>query len=106
MRVGACWVFERVFLRSPDKGFWACLGDEIPGSQLSFSLQTMLVVLLNSFEVEDGLQGIYWTCLERVWMEDDSGVEWFRHVFVNNCGPQLPQLLLLDSHWSQKSLQS
>ena len=23
----AWWVIERVFLRSPDKGFWACLGD-------------------------------------------------------------------------------
>ena len=26
----AWWVFESVFLRSPDKGFWACLGDLPP----------------------------------------------------------------------------
>ena len=24
------WVIERVFFRSPDKGFWACLGDLPP----------------------------------------------------------------------------
>ena len=24
------WVIESVFLRSPDKGFWACLGDLPP----------------------------------------------------------------------------
>ena len=26
----AWWVIESVFLRSPDKGFWACLGDQPP----------------------------------------------------------------------------
>ena len=26
----AWWVIESVFLRSPDKGFWACLGDMPP----------------------------------------------------------------------------
>ena len=26
----AWWVIERVFLRSPNKGFWACLGDLLP----------------------------------------------------------------------------
>ena len=26
----AWWVIESVFLRSPDKGFWACLGDLSP----------------------------------------------------------------------------
>ena len=26
----AWWVIERIFLRSPDKGFWACLGDLPP----------------------------------------------------------------------------
>ena len=27
----ACWVIESIFLSSPDKGFWACLGDLPPG---------------------------------------------------------------------------
>ena len=26
----AWWVIESVFRRSPDKGFWACLGDLLP----------------------------------------------------------------------------
>ena len=37
----AWWVIESVFLRSPDKGFWACLGDIYPqtcpdGQRLEF----------------------------------------------------------------------
>ncbi|GFS05782.1 hypothetical protein ElyMa_004690500 [Elysia marginata] len=35
-------------------------------------------------------------------MEDVLGSQWFSKIFLNHCGPERPQLLLLDSHSSHE----
>lgn len=37
-------------------------------------------------------------------MEDILGVEWFTNHFLKHCGPQRPQLIMLDSHCSHETL--
>ena len=59
---------------------------------------------LNAYNTAEGVQGAAWTYQSKAWMEDVLGVEWFRNVFLANCGPQRPQLLLLDSHSSHEVL--
>ncbi|KAK3765038.1 hypothetical protein RRG08_023556 [Elysia crispata] len=38
-------------------------------------------------------------------MNDEIGVQWFTKVFLANCGPARPQLLILDSHHSHEVLE-
>ncbi|XP_069114465.1 uncharacterized protein [Argopecten irradians] len=45
-----------------------------------------------------------WTFQERALMNEEIAEHWFRSVFLKNCGPERPQLLLLDDHGSHKSL--
>ena len=59
---------------------------------------------LNAYNTAEGVQGAAWTYQSKAWMEDVLRVEWFRNVFLANCGPQRPQLLLLDSHSSHEVL--
>ena len=46
----AWWVIESVFLRSPDKGFWACLGDIPPDMprrpETRVSLYNLILMLM------------------------------------------------------------
>ena len=37
-------------------------------------------------------------------MEDVLGAEWFQNVFLKHCGPDRPQLLILDGHGSHEVL--
>lgn len=37
-------------------------------------------------------------------MNDQIGERWFKGVFLKNCGPERPQLLMLDGHSSHESL--
>ena len=39
------------------------------------------------------------------WTDNSLGVEWFKQVFIPNCGQDRPVLLLLDSHSSHKVLE-
>ncbi|XP_033755670.1 jerky protein homolog-like [Pecten maximus] len=45
-----------------------------------------------------------WTHNEKAWMTEELGEEWFRNVFLENCGPERPQLLILDGHGSHETL--
>ncbi|WAR04799.1 hypothetical protein MAR_020660 [Mya arenaria] len=38
------------------------------------------------------------------WMDDDIGERWFDEVFLQFCGPERPQLLILDGHSSHETL--
>lgn len=58
-----------------------------------------------SFAVQDAPQNTHWTFQKSGWMDDVIGLEWFREVFLKNCGIARPQLLILDSHHSHEVLQ-
>lgn len=45
-----------------------------------------------------------WAFQQGAWMDDESGEAWFRDVFLKNCGPERPQLLILDGHSSHETL--
>ena len=45
-----------------------------------------------------------YTYQERAWMNDELGVKWFGELFLPNCGPERPQLIILDSHHSHEVL--
>lgn len=51
---------------------------------------------VESFSTYLGPEGALWMCQESGWMENSLGIHWFRDVFLKHCGPQRPQLLLVD----------
>lgn len=59
---------------------------------------------LQSFIPGDGPAQSIWTYQERAWIDSDIIVRWFQDVFLKNCGPQRPQLLILDQHISHEVL--
>lgn len=75
------------------------------------SLPPMIIVrgkthkALWSFVTSDGPEGALWTWQERAWMEDALGHLWFQKVFLPGCGPERPQLLILDQHHSHEVIE-
>lgn len=59
---------------------------------------------LRSFNTHEGPPGAKWTYQPKGWMIDSIGVDWFREIFLPNCGPKRPQLIILDSHHSHETL--
>ena len=55
-------------------------------------------------KTNEGPEGSCWTYQKNAWMEDALGLDWFQKVFLERCGPERPQLLLLDSHHSHETL--
>lgn len=45
-----------------------------------------------------------WSFQEKAWMNEELCEKWFRNVFLQHCGPQRPQLLILDGHGSHETL--
>ena len=60
---------------------------------------------LFSYKTHDAPPGTVWMYQSKGYMEDLLGSMWFKEVFVKNCGPERPQLLLLDSHGSHEVLE-
>ena len=60
--------------------------------------------VLNAYNTAEGVWGSKYTYQERAWMEDALGELWFREHFLKFCGPERPQLILLDSHSSHETL--
>ncbi|CAC5407325.1 unnamed protein product [Mytilus coruscus] len=58
---------------------------------------------LRSFNTHEGLPVAKWAYQPKGWMID-SIVDWFREIFLPNCGPKQPQLIILDSHHSHETL--
>jgi hypothetical protein len=50
------------------------------------------------------LAGTVFAFQENGWMTEELGEKWFRDVFLKQCGPERPQLLLLDGHSSHETL--
>ncbi|GFR82327.1 tigger transposable element-derived protein 1 [Elysia marginata] len=57
---------------------------------------------LNSFNTADAPPHSVWTWQAKAWMEDSLGVEWLTKIFLPHCGPQRPQVLILDQHHSHE----
>ncbi|XP_022342950.2 uncharacterized protein LOC111136409 [Crassostrea virginica] len=59
---------------------------------------------LHGFNTEAAPVGSIWSYQENGWMTDVLGEKWFKNVFLKECGPERPQLLILDGHSSHESL--
>jgi hypothetical protein len=59
---------------------------------------------LLAYNTEEGVPGTVYTYQERAWMEDALGEMWFQDHFLKHCGPERPQLIIMDSHSSHETL--
>jgi hypothetical protein len=60
---------------------------------------------LDAYNVKAAPEDTCWAYQSNAYMEDTLGTEWFQEVFLNNCGRERPQLLILDSHSSHEVLE-
>lgn len=63
------------------------------------------ICLILSFQIYLGPKNAMWTYQQKGWTENSLGVEWFKNVFLPNCGSSRPQLLLLESYSSHEVLE-
>jgi len=59
---------------------------------------------LNSMDVSTDTANTKYTWAPKAYMTNELGVTWFTEVFLPNCGPERPQLLIMDSHSSHEVL--
>ncbi|XP_060560427.1 uncharacterized protein LOC132720318 [Ruditapes philippinarum] len=59
---------------------------------------------LHSFNTTASPSGTVWTYQKNGWITDEIGEQWFDELFLRNCGPERPQLLIIDGHSSHESL--
>ena len=58
---------------------------------------------IHAFSTTNAPPGSVWTYQEKAWMEDSLGVQWFKSVFLMHCGPERPQVLIMDQHHSHEA---
>ncbi|XP_069108119.1 uncharacterized protein [Argopecten irradians] len=61
-------------------------------------------VSIHGFDTSAAPVGTKWAVQENGWMTDKIGEQWFRDIFLAECGEERPQLLVLDGHSSHESL--
>ena len=59
---------------------------------------------LHGFNTKGAPIGTRWYFQKSGWMDDSLGEKWFNDVFLEFCGSERPQLLILDGHSSHESL--
>lgn len=59
---------------------------------------------VESFATVDAPNGTLWTYQAKAWMCDILGEMWFKQIFLKQCGPKRPQLLVMESHGSHETL--
>ena len=59
---------------------------------------------LMSWMTEEAPPNTKWTFQSKSYMDQGLGVEWFPNVFPQEYGPEQPQLLIVDSHYSHEPL--
>jgi len=59
---------------------------------------------LQGYNVREAPPNCFWSFQKNGWIDDEIGEKWFDEVFVKNCGPERPQLLILDGHGSHETL--
>jgi len=55
---------------------------------------------LQCYNVREAHPNCFWSFHKNGWIDDQIGEKWFDEVFVKNCGPERPQLLILEGHGS------
>jgi hypothetical protein len=56
------------------------------------------------FNTKVAPEGSRWCWQPNGWMDDTIGERWFNDIFLQNCGTERPQLLILDGHSSHETL--
>ncbi|KAJ8306327.1 hypothetical protein KUTeg_016872 [Tegillarca granosa] len=82
----------------------ACInaaGDDIPPLVIVKGLTEKAV---RAYNVVEGPVGTKYTYQKKAWMEDILGVSWFKDHFLAHCGRERPQIIILDSHSSHKTV--
>ena len=59
---------------------------------------------LMSWKTEEAPPNTKWAFQSKSYMDQGLGVECFQNVFLQECGPEQPQLLIVDSHCSHEPL--
>ncbi|MES9881787.1 MAG: helix-turn-helix domain-containing protein [Sedimenticola sp.] len=59
---------------------------------------------LHGFNTTEAPIGSRWYYQDNGWMTDSIGEKWFNEVFLQFCGTERPQLLILDGHSSHETL--
>lgn len=59
---------------------------------------------LLGWNTSEAPKGTLWTFQRKAWTEDVLGIEWFQNIFLKQCGPSRPQLLIVDGHKSHEVL--
>ncbi|CAC5378343.1 unnamed protein product [Mytilus coruscus] len=59
---------------------------------------------LNGFNRSEGPENAVWAFQKNAWIDDAGCLKWFHEVFLQNCGPKRPQLLIVDQHRSHEAL--
>ena len=59
---------------------------------------------MDSWRQDEGPNDAVWRFQANAYMTEQLGEDWFRDVFLPNCGEKRPQLLILDGHKSHTSL--
>lgn len=59
---------------------------------------------LHGFNTAMAPTGSRWAFQKNGWMDDSIGEKWFAEVFLQHCGKERPQLLILDGHSSHETL--
>ena len=58
---------------------------------------------ITAFDTAAAPEGLKFTYQKSGWMEDVLSTEWFDDIFLKQCGPERPQLLIWDSHSSHET---
>ena len=57
---------------------------------------------LHGFNIAEAPEGTAWTYQESGWINEKIAFEWFNDVFLKHCGPERPQMLIMDGHGSHE----
>lgn len=82
----------------------ACInaaGDDIPPLVI---VKGMTDKAVRAYNVRERPVRTKYTYQKKAWMEDLLGVSWFVDHFLRHCGPERPQMILLDSHSSHETI--
>ncbi|XP_060564207.1 uncharacterized protein LOC132723495 [Ruditapes philippinarum] len=97
-------VVSKTSQKSSNLTIMACVnaaGDAMPPLIIT---KGKTVKSLHGFKTIDAPKDTVWSYQEKGWITDEIGERWFNQVFIKQCGPKRPQLLVFDDHSSHETL--
>ncbi|KAJ8301817.1 hypothetical protein KUTeg_020804 [Tegillarca granosa] len=76
-------------------------GDDIPALII---VKGLTEKALRAYNISEGPVGAKYRYQKKARMEDVLGVSWFQDHFLKHCGPECPQIIILNSHSSHETL--